>query len=162
LPFIELDSFSAILTLEQEFVLSGGWTDSHSYEGQPLVGWCHGSAGIVLALSQMPSITSAVDNIATYYESAFENTLERYDFQSRCLCHGSLGNLLCLQAARRKKKQVEMQMLRGERSLLTYGFRSLGAAQSMSAGLMTGLVGAGYYLLAREHSETDFDFLTLA
>ena len=151
-----------LLTLEQEFVLSGGWTDSHSYEGQPLVGWCHGSAGIVLALSQMPSITSAVDNIATYYESAFENTLERYDFQSRCLCHGSLGNLLCLQAARRKKEQVEMQMLRGERSLLTYGFRSLGAAQSMSAGLMTGLVGAGYYLLAREHSETDFDFLTLA
>lgn len=151
-----------LLTLEQEFVLSGGWTDSHSYEGRPLVGWCHGSAGIVLALSQMPSITSAADNIAIYYESAFENTLERYDFQSRCLCHGSLGNLLCLQAAQRKKEQVEMQMLRGERSLLKSGFSSLGAAQSMSAGLMTGLVGAGYFLLAREHSETDFDFLTLA
>jgi type 2 lantibiotic biosynthesis protein LanM len=156
------DAAARLLMLERDLVLSGGWTDTHSYEGRPLVGWCHGSAGIVLALSQMPSITDAREDVAAYYDFAFKNTLTRYDFRSKCLCHGTLGNLLCLQATNRDRDQTRREMFKSERSLLGSGFKSLGAAQTMSAGLMTGLAGAGYYLLGQEHSDTDFGFLTLA
>lgn len=156
------DLAAKLLLLEHESVLADGWTDSHSHEGQPLVGWCHGSAGIVLALSQMTSITGLVSEVETYYDSAFKNTFKKYDFQSKCLCHGTLGNLLCLQATNRNEDQVKKNMLSGEISLIGAGFKSLGAAQTMSVGLMTGMAGAGYFLLGQDRADTNFDFLTLA
>jgi lantibiotic modifying enzyme len=38
----------------------------------------------------------------------------------------------------------------------------MGAAQTMGVGLMTGLTGAGYYLLGTIDLNFDYDFLTLS
>jgi type 2 lantibiotic biosynthesis protein LanM len=150
-----------LLLHEYELVRSGQWTDRHSYGGEPLVGWCHGSAGIALALSSMPEIIDRSKDVENYYELAVENTLKNYDYESKCLCHGTLGNLLCLQATEIDDFKIQQLKRESEIALAKYGFKSLGAAQTMSVGLMTGLVGAGYYLLGQVAPDTNFKFLSL-
>jgi lantibiotic modifying enzyme len=110
----------------------------------------------------MSEIINRSGEVARYFEFAVENTLQRYDYESKCLCHGTLGNLLCLQATKKEDIRIQRLKRQSEVALVKSGFRSLGAAQTMSTGLMTGLVGAGYYLLGQEVPSTDFGFLTLS
>jgi lantibiotic modifying enzyme len=109
----------------------------------------------------MPEIINRSKDVENYYELAVENTLKNYDYESKCLCHGTLGNLLCLQATEIDDFKIQQLKRESEIALAKYGFKSLGAAQTMSVGLMTGLVGAGYYLLGQVAPDTNFKFLSL-
>jgi len=157
-----IDLAAHLVIHEYGLVKTGQWTDSHTFEGQPLVGWCHGSAGIALALSVMPKIFSLNETIKIYYDMASENTLSKGVYSSKCLCHGTGGNLLCLGAFSSNDKTLQIYMDQFEKDLLEMGFSSLGAAQTMGIGLMTGLTGAGYYLLGKGEPKVDFGFLTLS
>lgn len=149
-----------LLRRESNLVDSSGWTDSHMFAGQPLVGWCHGSAGVALTLSEVPGLLVNEPTLKKYHDSAVSNTLAKGRFSSMCLCHGSLGNTLCL----RSDNTRAIQDLGGEseKDVLHGGFESLDLAQTLGIGLMTGLAGVGYYFLTRSSDEVDIDFLTLA
>lgn len=149
-----------LLIREYELVESRGWTDSHKYAGEALVGWCHGSAGIACALSEMPELCALNSNIQRYKDAAYKNTVSRGRYSSLCLCHGVLGNIFCLSQPHMDNfgdwdKSIETQ-------LMVNGFESLDAAQSIGVGLMTGVTGGGYYLLTKASGQVDRDFLTLA
>jgi lantibiotic modifying enzyme len=60
------------------------------------------------------------------------------------------------------KSNIDNLMEHFEADLLKSGFLSIGAAQTMGIGLMTGLTGAGYYLLGRSDHQVDYGFLTLS
>ena len=145
---------------EAHLVAESGWTDSHKFAGEPLVGWCHGSAGILLALKEMPDITHNFTDIGRYYEYAKRNTLEKGSFPSGCLCHGRAGNIISLSNASIPQEIINRQMFSFENSIFKSGFSSLGAAQTMGVGLMTGISGLGYYFLKDTHG-INLDFLTL-
>jgi lantibiotic modifying enzyme len=147
---------------EYSLVKAGQWTDSHSYNGAPLVGWCHGSAGIALALSTMPKLLLNSQGVKEYFDLAVSNTLAKGVYDSKCLCHGTAGNLLCILANAPDKSNIDNLMEHFEADLLKSGFLSIGAAQTMGIGLMTGLTGAGYYLLGRSDHQVDYGFLTLS
>lgn len=147
---------------EYSLVKMGQWTDSHSYNGAPLVGWCHGSAGIALALASMPKLLSHNREVKEYFDAAISYTLARGIYDSKCLCHGTAGNLLCIAAHAPENANLNNLMDRFEADLLMSGFLSFGAAQTMGIGLMTGLTGAGYYLLGRSEPRVDYGFLTLS
>lgn len=147
---------------EYSLVQAGQWTDSHSYNGAPLVAWCHGSAGIALALSSMPKLLSNSQGVKDYFDLAVSNTLAKGIYASKCLCHGAAGNLLCIVAHEPDKSNINNLMEHFEADLLKSGFLSLGAAQTMGIGLMTGLTGAGYFLLGRSDDRVNYGFLTLS
>jgi type 2 lantibiotic biosynthesis protein LanM len=151
-----------LLLYEYDLVKTGQWTDSHSYNGVPLVGWCHGSAGISLALSSMPKLLLRNKELKEYFDIAISNTLSKGVFDSKCLCHGTAGNLLCVAGHASINAKINNLMKQFEVNLLESGFISTGAAQTMGIGLMTGLTGAGYYLLGRADSRVDYGFLTLS
>lgn len=153
---------SNLLLHEYALVKDGKWTDSHTYGGDQLVGWCHGSAGIALALSYMPKIVEKSKLINDYYHSAASNTLLKGVYQSKCLCHGTGGNILCLRRFIPEEKKINKLSNQFRIDLVTSGFSSMGVAQTMGVGLMTGLTGAGYHLLGANDQNFDYDFLTLA
>ena len=164
--FFKQDDVEKLVTelvlYEYGLVRAGQWTDSHSYNGAPLVGWCHGSAGIALALSSMPKILSSSQGVKEYFDVAVSNTLAKGIYASKCLCHGTGGNLLCIAAHAPENANLNDLMKHFETNLLKSGFLSIGAAQTMGIGLMTGITGAGYYLLGRSDPRVDYGFLTLA
>jgi lantibiotic modifying enzyme len=151
-----------LLLHEYSLVKNGKWTDTHTYGGEQLVGWCHGSAGIALALSSMPKIVEKNKTIYEYHHKAIANTLAKGSYESRCLCHGTGGNLLCLRKSSLQSEQFRELSSQFQFDLLESGFSSMGAAQSMGIGLMTGLTGAGYLLLGAKDVNFDYDFLTLS
>ena len=157
-----IDLSASLVSFEYSLIKGGKWTDSHTFKNEPLVGWCHGSAGISLALSVMPKIFSRIQGINEYYDFAFNNTLVKGVYSSKCLCHGTSGNLLCLGAFQSQEVALKNQMAIFEKNLFEEGFSSIGAAQTMGIGLMTGLTGAGYYLLGKSKAKVNFDFLTLS
>jgi type 2 lantibiotic biosynthesis protein LanM len=159
----ELVRLAADLVLhEYSLVKNGEWTDGHSYAGAPLVGWCHGSAGITIALAAMPKLRSSNHEISEYFDAAISNTLARGVYDSKCLCHGTAGNLLCIATGKPKTVNLNALMEQFDADLLSSGFLSFGAAQTMGIGLMTGLTGSAYYLLGRREPTVDFGFLTLS
>jgi len=159
----ELVSLAADLVLHEcSLVKKGGWTDGHSYAGAPLVGWCHGSAGITIALAAMPKLRSSNQDIRRYFDAAISNTLELGVYDSKCLCHGTAGNLLCIATGEPTNINLNAMVERFDADLLSSGFMSFGAAQTMGIGLMTGLTGSGYYLLGRVEPIVDFGFLNLS
>jgi lantibiotic modifying enzyme len=127
-----------------------------------LVGWCHGSAGIALALSSMPRLLVSNKDVAAYYQLAVSNTLEKACYSSKCLCHGTGGNLLCISTTDSEPEILEKLMVEFEDNLMETGFASFDSAQTMGVGLMTGLSGIGYYLLIRSKKKKDLSFLTLS
>lgn len=157
-----LDLASNLILHEYSLIKDGNWTDSHTYDGDQLVGWCHGSAGIALALSSMPKAIEKNMLINDYYQMALTNTLSKGVYSSKCLCHGTGGNLLCLRKFNSENDLLKKLSHQFHIDLLESGFSSMGAAQTMGIGLMTGLTGAGYYLLGADDPNFDFDFLTLS
>jgi len=156
------DLVTKLLLHEYALIKDGKWTDSHTYGDDHLVGWCHGSAGIALALSSMPKIFEENKFINDYYHKAVSNTLLKGVYESKCLCHGTGGNLLCLRKLSSENKMISRLTNQFQVNLLESGFSSMGAAQTMGVGLMTGLTGAGYYLLGTSDLNFDYDFLTLS
>jgi lantibiotic modifying enzyme len=160
---VQVENLVAELVLhEYSLVKTGQWTDSHSLNDAPLVGWCHGSAGIALALTSMPKLLEVSPDIKEYLDFAVSNTLSKGLYSSKCLCHGTGGNLLCIVSHLPDNSNLNGLMRDFESDLLKDGFSSLGAAQTMGVGLMTGITGAGYYLLGRSDPQIDFGFLTLS
>jgi type 2 lantibiotic biosynthesis protein LanM len=147
---------------ESLLIANDKWTDSHQFDGKPLVGWCHGSAGIALALSFMPKLLDSNKAVMAYYQMAFSNTFEKARYSSKCLCHGTAGNLLCISKNNGNSKILDNLMVDFERDLLATGFSSFDSAQTMGVGLMTGLSGVGYYLLIRSRQQKDLSILTLS
>ena len=90
------------------------------------------------------------------------NTLKNGIYNSKCLCHGTAGNLLCISSRSIKDKALNDHFNNFESDLLKSGFSSLDPSQSMSIGLMTGITGAGYFLLGRADKTIDYNFLTLS
>jgi lantibiotic modifying enzyme len=156
------DLVTKLLLHEYALIKDGKWTDSHTYGDDHLVGWCHGSAGIALALSSMPKIIEENKFINDYYHKAVSNTLLKGVYESKCLCHGTGGNLLCLRKLSSENKMISRLTNQFQVDLLESGFSSMGVAQTMGVGLMTGLTGAGYYLLGISDLNFDYDFLTLS
>ena len=97
-----------------------------------------------------------------YYQLAVSNTFEKARYSSKCLCHGTGGNLLCISTTNPKPEVLEKLMAEFEDDLMRTGFASFDAAQTMGVGLMTGLTGIGYYLLIRSKQHKDLSFLTLS
>jgi type 2 lantibiotic biosynthesis protein LanM len=157
-----LDLASNLILHEYSLIKGGNWTDSHTYDGDQLVGWCHGSAGIALALSSMPKAITKNKLINDYSQIAVTNTLSKGVYGSKCLCHGTGGNLLCLRKYNSENDLLKKLSRQFHTDLLESGFSSMGSAQTMGIGLMTGLTGAGYYLLGANDLNFDFDFLTLS
>jgi len=151
-----------LLLHESSLIANDKWTDSHQFDGKPLVGWCHGSAGIALALSSMPKLLESNKAVMAYYQIAFSNTFEKARYSSKCLCHGTAGNLLCISKNNGDSKLLDNLMVEFEQDLLATGFSSFDSAQTMGVGLMTGLSGAGYYLLIRSSGQKDLSILTLS
>jgi len=157
-----IDLAGRLLLHESSLIANDRWTDSHEFNGKPLVAWCHGSAGIALAISSMPRLIEKNEAVAAYYQLASNNTFEKVQYSSKCLCHGTGGNLLCLSAKFSDPDVLENLMLNFEEDLMEAGFASFDAAQTMGVGLMTGLSGIGYYLLIRSRQQNDLGFLTLS
>jgi type 2 lantibiotic biosynthesis protein LanM len=151
-----------LLLHECSLIANDKWTDSHEFNGKPLVGWCHGSAGIALAISSMPRLLVSNKAVMAYYRLAVSNTLEKAQYSSKCLCHGTGGNLLCLSSTSSDSEVLENLMVEFEDNLMATGFASFDSAQTMGVGLMTGLSGIGYYLLIRSRKNKDLSFLTLS
>ena len=151
-----------LLLHESSLIANDKWTDSHEFNGKPLVGWCHGSAGIALAISSMPRLLELNNNVNAYYQLAVSNTFKKARYSSKCLCHGTSGNLLCISNKNSEPEALEKLMVEFDEDLLDTGFASFDAAQTMGIGLMTGLSGIGYYLLIRSRQDKDLGFLTLS
>jgi lantibiotic modifying enzyme len=79
-----------------------------------------------------------------------------------CLCHGTAGNLICLAKFKLGNLLANAMSEQLKSDLLHSGFSSMGAAQTMGIGLMTGLTGAGYYLISKDRPQVDFGFLSLS
>lgn len=158
------DLAAALIHKEYQLVLEGGWTDEHSYAGSALIGWCHGAAGITLALSEMPAITGHDPDIQEYHKLAIKESVKAVEYQSKCLCHGSLGSISCLPDSHSfyPGPDHKLELLRKcEDVLFADGFSSFGSAQTLGSGLMTGLSGAGFFILSQENENLSFDFLSL-
>jgi type 2 lantibiotic biosynthesis protein LanM len=151
-----------LLLHECSLIGNDKWTDSHEFNGKPLVGWCHGSAGIALALSSMPRLLMSNEAVNAYYQLAVSNTLKKARYSSKCLCHGTGGNFLCISSKNSEMEVLDKLMVEFEADLFETGFVSLDDAQTMGIGLMTGLSGIGYYLLIRSRHDKDSSFLTLS
>ncbi len=151
-----------LLLHEYSLIANDKWTDSHEFNGNPLVGWCHGSAGIALAMSNMPKLLESNKAVLAYYQLAVSNTFEKARYSSKCLCHGTGGNLVCLASNYSEPGVLEKLMVEFEEDLMATGFSSFDSAQTMGIGLMTGLSGIGYYLLNRGSQKKDLSFLTLS
>jgi lantibiotic modifying enzyme len=164
--FGSAESIEASLELvlhEYKLTENGNWTDHHMHNEVPLVGWCHGSAGIALGLSLMPKIFNHDRRINSYLRSAISNTKTHGRYDSKCLCHGSFGNALCINFTGSRLTESKYFHDLNINDYLQSGFLSFGAAQSMGVGLMTGLSGAGIYLLGRNMKElADYGFLSLS
>ena len=155
-----LNVAGTLLCRESQLVERGGWTDTHLFDGAPLVGWCHGSAGVALTLANVPDILRNEPTLKKYRENAVCNTRLKGHFPSMCLCHGSFGNVFCLRPNEDNSKHI--LAAKSEKTVLAEGFESLDIAQTLGLGLMTGITGVGYYFLAKFTEEVDSDFLTLA
>jgi type 2 lantibiotic biosynthesis protein LanM len=147
---------------EYEVVKKHGWTDDHSYNGSALVGWCHGSAGIAMGLASMHELRQKSEEVSEYFDMSVAHTFEHGQYDSSCLCHGSVGNLFCLEASSPSDDRLHAFASLCTFNLMRSGFSSFGPSQTMGIGLMTGLAGAGHYLLSRSDDKFDSDFLTLA
>ncbi|MEY4277664.1 MAG: type 2 lantipeptide synthetase LanM [Pseudomonadota bacterium] len=150
-----------LLVHESELTKSERWTDEHMQGDSALVGWCHGSAGIALAISSMPSHLTE-ENILKYYDDAVANTLKKGVYKSKCLCHGSSGNLFCIAAESKKVDKFNEVFNVIEKDFTKQGFSSNCSAQNMSIGLMTGLAGGAYFLMHKKFPNLNPDFLTLS
>lgn len=151
-----------MLLKESKATKESDWTDSHRLNGNSLVGWCHGSAGIALALASMPKIYSKNSEVRAYYNRAILNTSEYGNFHSKCLCHGTIGNYLIMDFCKKDSEGYRDNFFSIKNDLLENGFSSLNSAQSMSIGLMTGFAGAGYFLLSSEEKSINYDFINLS
>lgn len=164
--FLRRNEFQAmakrLLLHELDLVKTHGWTDGHFFDGAPLVGWCHGSAGIMLALDSMSELRQESNELSNYFRMSVAYTLEHGNYDSSCLCHGSVGNLFCLESSVPSNDRLESFEGTCNSKLLNSGFSSFGAAQTMGVGLMTGLAGAGYFFLSRSDTRFNRGFLTLA
>ena len=155
------DLAQKLLLKEYRLVQTSGWTDRHKYQDKALVGWCHGAAGIALALFEMSRIREANPVMQEYFDLAVKETLQGGFFDSHCLCHGSIGNLMCLKACGIDESAQKKLSAKVFSSVLQDGFLSFGRAQTMGIGLMTGLVGAGYLFACDSRSVSNLKFLTL-
>ena len=152
-----------LLQLEFDLTKDGKWTDGHSYNGKDLRAWCHGSPGIALTLASMPELLNHNIILRDYLKIAFHDTIQNGQYNSECLCHGTAGNQLVIDLI--LKKQLGQSIpdidVLSNRDVLKNGFSSFGLAQTLSLGVMTGLAGAGFYLLAKDGVTDSLDFLTL-
>ena len=87
---------SELLLYESDLACGNRWTDEHKLQGKDLVGWCHGSSGIALALNSMPSVVSSNVKLTEYLAAAEKNTANCGAYTSQCLCHGEAGNLFSI------------------------------------------------------------------
>jgi lantibiotic modifying enzyme len=146
---------------ESELVLQDGWTQNQR-NGAPLVAWCHGSAGISLALSCMPKLLKTEKRLKDYFDRSVLNTINSKFYNSHCLCHGAFGNQVILEAIDQPIGKLDCDIEAARKALITSGFASFGAAQTLSIGLMTGLSGLGLYFLSKSSQNSKkFDFLSL-
>ncbi|MGH4027377.1 type 2 lanthipeptide synthetase LanM family protein [Actinomycetota bacterium Odt1-20B] len=67
------------------------WYSSVTAPGTFSTGWCHGAAGIALALSSYASVTGD-DTVARLRDQAVAHTLESGFGRNLTWCHGDLGN----------------------------------------------------------------------
>lgn len=125
----------------------------------PMVGWCHGAAGIGLARLATGRMDPArADEIA----AALRTTTRRGVTNNHSLCHGTLGNLELLRRAS-SPGSTEVLALSGAifRQGRAHGWREGTPVDVRTPGLMTGSAGVGYGLLRAASPGAVPDVLTL-
>ncbi|HKX31357.1 MAG TPA: type 2 lanthipeptide synthetase LanM, partial [Blastocatellia bacterium] len=142
------------------FTPTGGWPDLRRFDrpaspdapGPSITAWCHGAPGIGLGrLGMLPWLDDG--DIRAEIQAALEITLSRGFGQNHSLCHGDLGNIELLLAARAVlgDPELEPQIERWSavilESLEHQGTRCGVPLEIETPGLMTGLAGIGYGLL---------------
>ncbi|MGA5196484.1 type 2 lanthipeptide synthetase LanM family protein [Streptomyces exfoliatus] len=68
------------------------WSTNSAFPGRFSTGWCHGAAGIAMALSAVTART-ADERAAERLEAALDNTFRQGFGRNLTWCHGDLGNI---------------------------------------------------------------------
>ena len=138
------------MVYERNLLVSGIWSDIPGNEQSNY--WCHGAPGIALGrLGMNPKIDPLVKADA---EKALELMAANREISASILCHGDLGNMDSLIAAKRVfGADSKWAKLMEERSqIILADFNRFGWATPLPAylaepGLMMGLAGIGYGFL---------------
>ena len=111
----------------------------------------------------MQKLISSDQVLIDYFNDAINDTIVNGDYDSKCLCHGSAGNLGILKKISKLKpiNSLNKKLNDFNKKLTEDGFSSFGASQSIGLNLMTGITGAGYYFLDQSSKDNVLDFLTL-
>jgi type 2 lantibiotic biosynthesis protein LanM len=124
-------------------------------EGRSLVAWCHGAPGVVLSrMSGRPGPATLVDGESlAEVDVGVATTLDLERRGRHTLCHGDVGNLAIVAhlAERLRRDDWRERVASRLPSLLdeiSAGPRVDSAFAEAAPGLMTGLSGVGYGLLA--------------
>ena len=114
--------------------------------------WCRGAAGIGISRTRLWHI----ENRKVFREdvmSAIATSLHQPVETSHCLCHGEVGNLICLTLANQLDQDPSVASVIEERkrflleSINARGMTCGSINRSMVPGMMTGIAGIGYGLL---------------
>lgn len=139
----------------------GNWPDYRPTAGPARGGdrfstaWCYGAPGV--ALGRILMLDLLEEGAEEEIEIAVETTLASGLGFNHCLCHGDLGNLAVVDRAARVlgredwSRQVSRHLDRVTREVAARGPRCGVHLELVVPGLLPGLAGIGYGLLALEH-----------
>ncbi|MNO77689.1 Lanthionine synthetase C-like protein [compost metagenome] len=156
---------SQLIPLVEQFVRAenklkrdGFWLDLRECSTSPSMSkWCHGDAGILLARQALSSAmgeqlsSACLSEIQADIECCLSNIHSHGLGSGYSLCHGDLGNLMCLQTVYRARGDA-VALARTHKLLGTVTreyLRNPAIADDdhPDLGLMTGISGVGYCLL---------------
>jgi type 2 lantibiotic biosynthesis protein LanM len=150
---------------------AGNWPDLRAFPGESEQNrfqstWCHGAAGI--GLSRLRSLAHCADpRFLREIAIAARSTLTYGFGENHCLCHGDLGNLEFVLAAKdlpgvaERADEPDRMAAAVVNSIAKHGPFCANSQRVETPGLMTGLAGIGYGLLRLACPESVPAVLTL-
>lgn len=131
----------------------GGWRSTSAPGASAATGWCHGAAGIGLALQQYRDGGGRVD-VSARLAAAVESTFAVGFGRNLTWCHGDLGNHSVMSAVaagrpdlRGRLTEVERRWLRPE--VMVAKLDDVASRYSHSSSLMVGSAGVVLHLVGR-------------
>lgn len=146
--------------------IMGDWSDfrdkEQCHESKKQSAWCHGAGGILLSRIYLLKLKPP----DSYMKMVYEDTEKALRFmkgttlrEELCICHGTCGNILILDAYKKfnKESKQEYEQTNGkqtqENNILT--------KEWFQPGLMNGYAGIGYYLMLRLTGSPNYLFLDI-
>lgn len=142
------------------------WKDfrdiEQGYKGEKQLAWCHGAGGILLSrifLSKLNLPNMVMKMVSIDIERASSSVEAIALRKELCLCHGTCGNMLILDAYKKlideeKKEYTGINITKnGGDNILT--------REWFQPGLMNGYTGIGYYLMLKLTGIPNYIFLDI-